>query len=217
MCSFKMNIPVIYEDDWLMVVDKPSGLLVIPTPKKESRTLTSILNDDLKNKGLSYRLHPCHRLDRETSGLIIYAKGKSAQKKMMQEFKNKKIKKTYIAFARGLFAKTQGQINIPIEGKRALTRYRVLQSYKDLSIIEIIPLTGRTNQIRIHFKQMGHPILGETKYAFRRDFKLKAKRLCLHAQGLEFVHPLTRKSVFVVVPLPLDMKDFLNKQGISFN
>jgi 23S rRNA pseudouridine1911/1915/1917 synthase len=212
-----MNIPVVYEDDWLMIVDKPSGLLVIPTPKKESRTLTSILNDDLKNKGLSYRLHPCHRLDRETSGLIIYAKGKSAQKKMMQEFKNKKIEKTYIAFVQGKFNKNPGQINIPIEGKRALTRYRVLQSYKDLSIVEVSPLTGRTNQIRIHFKQMGHPILGETKYAFRRDFKLKAKRLCLHAQGLKFVHPLTRESVSVVVPLPLDMKDFLNKQGISFN
>jgi len=216
--KYKINdIAIVYEDDWLMIVDKPSGLLVIPTPKKESRTLTSILNDDLKNKGLSYRLHPCHRLDRETSGLIIYAKGKSAQKKMMQEFKNKKIEKTYIAFVRGLFNKSPGQINIPIEGKRALTRYRVLQSYKDLSIVEIIPLTGRTNQIRIHFKQMGHPILGETKYAFRRDFKLKAKRLCLHAQGLEFVHPLTRESVSVVVPLPLDMKDFLNKQGINFN
>jgi 23S rRNA pseudouridine1911/1915/1917 synthase len=216
--KYKINdIAIVYEDDWLMIVDKPSGLLVIPTPKKESRTLTSILNDDLKNKGLSYRLHPCHRLDRETSGLIIYAKGKSAQKKMMQEFKNKKIEKTYIAFVKEKFHKNQGQINIPIEGQRALTKYRVLQSYKDLSIVEIIPLTGRTNQIRIHFKQMGHPILGETKYAFRRDFKLKAKRLCLHAQGLEFVHPLTRESVSVVVPLPLDMKDFLNKQGINFN
>ena len=217
MCSFKMNIPVVYEDDWLMVADKPSGLLVIPTPKKESRTLTSIINEELRNKGLSYRVHPCHRLDRETSGLIIYAKGKSAQKKMMQEFKNKKIEKTYIAFARGLFAKTQGQINIPIEGQRALTKYRVLQNYQDLSLVEVVPLTGRTNQIRIHFQQIGHPILGETKYAFRRDFKLKAKRLCLHARALKFVHPLTKEGVSLVAPLPSDMKDLLNEQGINFS
>ena len=88
-----MNISIIYEDDWLLVADKPSGLLVIPTPKKESRTLTNILNEDLQNRGIPYRLHPCHRLDRETSGLIIYAKGKSVQQKMMHEFKEKKVKK----------------------------------------------------------------------------------------------------------------------------
>ena len=90
-----MNIPIVYEDEWLSVLNKPAGLLVIPTPKKEKRTLTSILNDDLKIRDLTYRLHPCHRLDKETSGLIIYAKGKSIQKIMLQEFKQRKIKKRY--------------------------------------------------------------------------------------------------------------------------
>ena len=71
-----MNIPVVYEDDWLLIVDKPAGMLTIPSPRKEARTLTAVLNEDLKTKGLPYRLHPCHRLDKETSGLIIYAKGK---------------------------------------------------------------------------------------------------------------------------------------------
>ena len=91
-----MNIPVVYEDDWLLIADKPAGLLTIPSPGKVRRTLTGILNEDLKKKGLLYRLHPCHRLDRETSGLIIYAKGKSVQKKMMDEFRNGKVKKTLI-------------------------------------------------------------------------------------------------------------------------
>ncbi|MBU1090264.1 MAG: RluA family pseudouridine synthase, partial [Candidatus Omnitrophica bacterium] len=86
-----MNIPIIFEDDWLLVVDKPTGLLVIPTPKKEKRTLTSILNEEFKSRGAEYNLHPCHRLDRETSGLIIYAKGKSAQKKTAELFRQKKI------------------------------------------------------------------------------------------------------------------------------
>jgi len=204
-----MNIPVVYEDDCLVVVDKPSGLLVIPTPKNEPRTLTSILNDDLKDKGLSYRLHPCHRLDRETSGLMIYAKGKSLQKKMMDAFKRKDVKKIYIAFVQGALSKNQGEIKIPIEGLNAETKYKVIQKKKDFTVVEVIPVTGRTNQIRIHFKQIGHPIVGETKYAFRRDFKLRAKRLCLHARSLEFTHPKTQKRISLDIDLPEDLEEFL--------
>ncbi|MDP3732197.1 MAG: RluA family pseudouridine synthase [Candidatus Omnitrophota bacterium] len=206
-----MNIPIIFEDDWLLVLNKPSGLLTIPTPKKESRTLTSILNEDLNKRGLSYRLYPCHRLDRDTSGLIVYAKGKSMQRKMMEEFWRRNIKKTYIAFVQGRLPKNEGKIHYPIERRSAITEYRVVEKRKDYSVTEITPLTGRTNQIRIHFKQVGHPLVGETKFAFRRDFKLKAKRLCLHAKMLEFVHPLTKKIISLVTPLPPDMQDFLKK------
>lgn len=207
-----MNIPVVYEDDWLMVLNKPAGLLVIPTPKKEKRTLTSILNDDLKTRGLIYRLHPCHRLDRETSGLVIYAKGKSIQQKMMQEFKQRKIKKIYIAFVQGEIKQTQGEVKNPIEGKSAITKYRVIQKERDFTVLEVMPLTGRTNQLRIHFKSIGHPILGDTKYAFRRDFKIKAKRLCLHAQGLEFIHPITKNVVSLSARLAADMSEFLDSR-----
>ena len=203
------NIPVVYEDNWLFVVDKPTGLLSIPTPRNERYTLTNVLNEDLKNKNISYRLHPCHRLDRETSGLIIYAKGKSVQKKMMELFKNKNIKKIYIAFIQGMLLKKQGIIKNPVDGLNAETKYKVMQQRKDFALVEVRPLTGRTNQIRIHFKQMGHPILGETKYAFRRDFKLKAKRLCLHAKDLEFIHPLTQKYIRLHASPPLYLKEFL--------
>lgn len=193
-----------------MVADKPSGLLVIPTPRNEQRTLTSILNEDLGKRGLSYRLHPCHRLDRETSGLIIYAKGKSVQKKMMDEFKHKEIKKTYIAFLQGILSKNDGQIDNPIAGLSAITKYKVIQRRKDFTVVEVMPLTGRTNQIRIHLKEIGHPIVGETRFAFRRDFALKAKRLCLHAQTLEFMHPVTKKNIFLSSILPQDLKKILN-------
>lgn len=205
------NIAVIYEDEWLLIVNKPGGLLTIPTPKRELRTLTRILNEELKRKGILYRLHPCHRLDKETSGLIIYAKGKSIQKKMMSLFKDKKIKKIYIAFVQGSLSKNKGKINNPIEGLNAITKYEVIQRRKDFTVVEVEPLTGRTNQIRIHFKFIGHPILGETKYAFRRDFKLKTKRLCLHAQSLKFVHPVTKEVVSLSTQLPLSMQDFLKK------
>jgi len=206
-----MNIPVVYEDDWLLVVNKPQGLLTIPTPKNETCTLTSVLNEDLEKKGKLYRLHPCHRLDRETSGLIIYAKGKSIQKKIMDLFKYRKIKKKYLAFVQGILTANQGEIKNTIAGQSAITKYKVIQRRKNFTIVEVVPLTGRTNQIRIHFKQMGNPIVGETKYAFRRDFRIKAKRLCLQASSLEFVHPITKEVIFLNTEIPTDLEEFLKK------
>ncbi|MFA6216781.1 MAG: RluA family pseudouridine synthase [Candidatus Omnitrophota bacterium] len=205
-----MNIPVVYEDEWLLVVNKPSGLLVIPQPGGSPRTLTAILNDDAKQRGLTYRLHPCHRLDRETSGVIIYAKGKSTQKKVMDLFKVRAVKKVYVAFIHGALPCEQGQVTHPIEGAPALTKFKVLQRKKDFTIVEVYPLTGRTNQIRIHFKSIGYPIVGETRFAFRRDFKLKAKRLCLHAKFLALEHPVTKKPLFLEAPLAAELITFIN-------
>ena len=205
------NIPVVYEDDWFLIIDKPPGLLTIPTPKKESRTLTSILDEDSKKRRLSYRLHPCHRLDKETSGLIIYAKGKSLQKKMMDEFRQRRVKKTYIAFVQGTLNQIQGEIKNPIEGLSAITKYKIMQKRKDFTIVEAQPLTGRTNQIRIHFKNIGHPLVGEAKFAFRKDYSLKAKRVCLHAKSLEFTHPITKKTLSVDSQLAADLEEFLKR------
>ncbi len=207
-----MSVSLVYEDDWLVVADKPAGLLTIPAPGGSSRTLTGILNENLKAKGVSYRLHPCHRLDRETSGLIIYAKGKSVQQKMMDEFKKRTVKKTYLAFVQGRLDPPQGEINRSIEGRKALTRYRTLAREEGFTVAEVMPLTGRTNQIRIHFRHRGHPLVGETKYAFRRDFALRAKRLCLHAHALEFFHPVTGKLLRLSAPLPKDMREFLERR-----
>ncbi|MCM8796471.1 MAG: RluA family pseudouridine synthase [Candidatus Omnitrophica bacterium] len=204
-----MDIPIIYEDQWLLVVDKPSGLLTIPTPKKEKHTLTSILNDDFNKGGGVCRLHPCHRLDRDTSGLVIYAKGKTIQKRMMDEFRRKLVKKTYIAFVKIGKLFPQGEINSPIEGKPALTRYKIVAKKKDFAIVEAYPETGRTNQIRIHFQRIGSPILGEDRFAFRRDFKIKAGRLCLHASDLEFRHPVTKKMLHLHVGLPESLQKIL--------
>lgn len=204
-----MNIPIVYEDEWLMVLNKPAGLLVIPTLKKEPRTLTSILNDDAAKNNKPYRLHPCHRLDRDTSGLIIYAKGQAREKKMAELFKNRKVKKTYLALVGGCPARNPGRITNPIEGKSAVTNYRVVEKRNGFSILEVQPLTGRTNQIRIHLKQLGYPVLGEDKFALRRDFKIKAKKLCLHAQRLEFKHPLSGKLLSLCAELPQYLKEFL--------
>ncbi len=204
-----MNIPVVYEDEYLLVLNKPSGLLTIPTPRNETRTLTSILNDDARERGMAYRLHPAHRLDRETSGLIVYAKGKSIQKKMMDLFRNKKVRKIYIVFVQGILKQKQGVIDTPIERLSAITNYRVIEERAYFSVLEVKLETGRKNQIRIHFKYIGHPVVGDTKFAFRKDYKLKAKRLMLHANTLEFTHPINNKTLRLDSGPAQDFEDFI--------
>lgn len=209
----RITIPIIYEDQWLVVVNKPTKILTISALRrnKEIPTLTEVLNEDFKKKSLPHRLHPCHRLDRDTSGLIVYAKGKSVQKKLMRLFKQRKIRKIYFAFVYGNLSEEKGEIRFPIENESAYTEYKVIEKRKDFTIVEIIPYTGRTNQIRIHFKSIGHPVVGEKKFVFRRDFRLKANRLCLHAKTLEFIHPVTNEAITLDSGLPLGMQNFLKK------
>jgi 23S rRNA pseudouridine1911/1915/1917 synthase len=206
-----LNIPIVFEDDWLLVVNKPAGLLSVPTPRNEQRTLTSILNQDAQERGLNYHLYPCHRLDRETSGLVIYAKSQSVEQKMAGAFRERQVIKKYTAFVHGKLPQRQGQINRPIEGKSALTKYKVFEEKSNYSVVEVSPVTGRTNQIRIHFKDIHHPLVGEDKFAFRKDFSLRFKRVCLHAKYLEFKHPQTEKPVVIEVPLPEDLGRFIQE------
>ncbi|MDP2653895.1 MAG: RluA family pseudouridine synthase [Candidatus Omnitrophota bacterium] len=211
-------VKVLYEDDCLVVFDKPAGLLVIPTPKNEKHTLVDIVNAG-RTAG---RLHPCHRLDRETSGAIIFAKGKRNQQLMMEVFHKSAVHKKYIAFVRGKLKRPSGEIRLPIQDafqkkyhrnappRTAVTRYKVIKVKHRFSIVEVTPLTGRTNQIRIHFSQIEHPLLGERVYAYGRDFTLKFRRVALHASEIEWKHPVTHEDILVESPLPADMKDFMN-------
>ena len=203
------SIPVVFQDNWLYIVNKPSGLLTIPDPGRRTPSLIEILNDALKANNTPWRVHPCHRLDRDTSGLLILAKGKSIQKQMMDGFKARGISKLYTAFVQGRLTLNKGQVKNPIDGQFACTEYRVISRHRDFTVVEARPLTGRRNQIRIHFKQLGHPIVGEDKFAFRRDFALRFKRLCLHASQLEFIHPVTKERVSLRSELPGDMADFM--------
>ena len=206
---------IIFEDNFIIIVDKPPGLLVIPTPKKETNTLTTLLNRELDNRKLEVNAYPCHRLDRETSGLIIYAKGKRNQKVVMDVFKTKMIKKIYIAFVHGIVKKSFDIVKRPVYNRNkkrfeeALTKYGVSERRNNFSVVEIEPVTGKTNQIRIHMKEIGHPLVGESVYAFRKDFKLKFKRAALHAGYISFVHPFAKDRMEFKSSLPEDMKRFL--------
>ena len=206
---------IVHEDEQIIVVDKPAGMLVIPTPRKETNTLTDLLNRELDERGIEANAYPCHRIDRETSGLIMYAKGKSMQAAMMEEFKGRKVKKAYIAFVHGNVKKNFDFIKKPIYNRNkdrsepAVTRYSVTERRKDFTVVEAEPVTGRTNQIRIHFKSIGHPLVGESVFAFRKDFKLKFKRAALHAAYLKFTHPVTKNVMEFKSPLSEDMERFL--------
>lgn len=233
-------IKILYKDDFLVVFDKPSGLLVIPSPKKEKYTLVNIVNAQYADnhppagEAGQGRLHPCHRLDRDTSGAIIFARGKKNQQLMMQEFHKQSVKKKYIAFVRGRLRDKRGEMRgticstrPPMPGakgttgtargraKPAITRYQVIDVKEKFSVVEVFPETGRTNQIRIHFSKIGHPLLGERIYAFGRDFPVKFRRLALHAHELSWQHPVYKRKIKVVSPLPRDMEKFLNEQEVA--
>jgi 23S rRNA pseudouridine1911/1915/1917 synthase len=196
---------IVYEDEALVIANKPSGILTVPTPKQERYTLTRILNDIFKKRGFKKEVFPCHRLDRDTSGLIIYAKGRAFQQALMEQFRNGQVNKKYIAFIQGLVKNPQGVISFPLENKKAITKYKLLQRRKGYSIIEVKPTTGRTNQIRIHFKMIGHPLLGERKFAFAKDYPVKFRRVALHASEIQFRHPLSGKLLSFSCKLPDDM------------
>ncbi len=215
-------IPVLFEDDCFVVFEKPSGTLTIPTPRGEKNTLDRIVNEELpKDKEREYHLHPCHRLDRETSGAIIFAKGKKNQQSMMNLFKHKGVKKKYVALVQGRMKRLVGEIKSAIKdfsdnrfrrearGKLAITRFKVIEVRHTYSIVEVSPLTGRTNQVRIHFSEIGHPLLGERQYAFGKDYALKFRRIALHASEIEWMHPLTHRPVKIVSELPADMENFI--------
>jgi len=210
---------IVYEDEWLIVVDKPSGLLVIPTPRKETNTLTDLLNKSLDDRGIEANAYPCHRLDRETSGLIIYSKGKKAQKLLMGQFRSREVKKSYIAVVHGAVKKDSGTIESKIFNRNknryeaAITKYRLLRRKSDLSVLEVEPVTGRTNQIRIHLQKIGYPIVGESVYAFRKDFDLKFKRVALHAANIELKHPITGKALKFSSPLPEDIEELIKRRS----
>ncbi|MDP8265572.1 MAG: RluA family pseudouridine synthase [Candidatus Aceula meridiana] len=217
----KKSVEILFEDSWYLIVNKPAGLVVIPTPHKEERTLTTLVNQQhaYPEKG---RLHPCHRLDRDTSGVIVFAYGKKNQKLLMDVFQGRLVKKKYIAFVHGKMKKNSGRLEGAIvsydsmkyhkrpKSKWALSTYTVQRLMKNFSVVEVDLMTGRTNQIRIQFSQIGHPLLGERKYAFAKDYNLKFRRTALHAHQISFRHPVTKKSIEIQAPLSDDMEKLLS-------
>lgn len=195
----KIEIAIIYEDGHLIVIDKPPGMLVHPTHRERNGTLLNAVSYhvNFENKGAFIRPGLIHRLDKETSGVVVLAKTAAAHRKIAGQFMKRSVKKTYLALVDGIVEADEGVIEAPIgrfeetkfwdvkeDGKPSQTNFRVAERRADTTLLELEPVTGRTNQLRIHCGHIGHPIVGDIKRG-GREFE----RLCLHAWKLTFRHP----------------------------
>jgi 23S rRNA pseudouridine1911/1915/1917 synthase len=211
-----MSIPIIYEDNDVIVIDKPVGLLVHPA-KNEKNTLIDFFP----------KAKLVHRLDKDTSGIMVMAKNEKTFELLKNQFKNRQIKKKYIALVQGKLKDKKGiivksisrsrkrggsQTTAPIGKRReAITRYEVLKEFRDYTLLEVLPETGRTHQIRVHLASIGHPIAGDEKYKFKRQPKIEGlNRQFLHANYLQFQLPDGKTREFQS-KLPEELNKILTK------
>jgi 23S rRNA pseudouridine1911/1915/1917 synthase len=208
----KLNL--LYEDGHLLVIDKSAGLLSVATAKEVEETAFSILKSYIKKNHHRAELYIIHRLDRDTSGIMMFAKTKEIQQKLQENWDNAVTKRIYYAVVEGHVKNVAGEIvsclkenkslmvyssKTPGDGQKAVTRYRVLKSNPRYSLLEVSLQTGRKNQIRVHLQDIGHSIAGDKKYGAATN---PLGRLGLHAGILEFFHPATGKSMHFETPVP---------------
>lgn len=220
----KIALPILYEDEHLLVVDKPKGMVVHPAPGHYSGTLVNALLHHCKESlsGINGILRPgiVHRIDRDTTGALIICKNDFAHNHIAEQLRNHTLERLYIAIACGDIQGEEGTVDAPIgrhpsqrrkmavvaEGKNAVTHYRVLRRLGKCTLIECRLETGRTHQIRVHMEHIGHPLLGDTVYGNRRvaDIfpRLQLEGQTLHAKTLGFVHPVSGEWIRTEAPLP---------------
>lgn len=208
------GLSIVFEDQYLIVIEKEQGLLSIATEKQKDNNAYRILSSHVKKQNLSNRIFVVHRLDRETSGLMMFAKSEKVQK-LLQESWNATIElRTYLAVVEGYVEKKEDTIvsNLveskalivyssqnPDVGQKAITHYQVLKSNKNFSLLKVNLETGRKNQIRVHMKDIKHPVIGDAKYGATRN---PIDRLGLHAWVLSFKHPVTREQLHFETAIP---------------
>ena len=223
------KLRIIYEDDALIIVEKKNGLLTVPyNPKSSEMTAYSILKEYVRKQSKRNTVHVVHRLDRETSGVLVFAKSPELQEYMRTYWRQLVTKRTYVALVEGHFEKKDGTITTWLTedphtgmvysspkddgGQKAVTHYKILKSTTigeedqelPISLVELNLETGRTNQIRVHMQSIGHPVIGDRKYGHGNEYS-PVDRLCLHAKVLEFIHPMTEKKVRFEAATPKEM------------
>ena len=233
-----LPLAILYEDPSIIVVDKPPGMVVHPAYGNPSGTLVNALLYHCKDlAGINGVLRPgiVHRLDKDTSGVMVVAKDDEAFQRLTKQFKNRTVEKVYLAIAYGRFGQREGLIDSSIgrhpsqrkrmstrtkKGRSAITRWKKVEEFDSCTFLEIFPQTGRTHQIRVHFSSIGHSLLGDPLYGRKgrpgaihdpvlKECLKKMNRQALHAQRLEFTHPRTGERVKFISPIPQDMKEVL--------
>ncbi len=224
----EIPLDIIYEDNDIIVINKPKGLVVHPGNGNPDHTLVNAVMARCKGSlsGIGGKIRPgiVHRLDKDTSGLIIVAKNDKAHIGLSEQLKNKEIKKTYIALVRGNIQENEATIQMPIgrstkdrkkmavtkKGKEAITHFKVLKRYGKYTLLEVKIETGRTHQIRVHMAEIGHPVVGDMVYSNgKNEFGVEGQML--HAKQLEFKHPITQKEIKLIAPLPKYFEEILGQ------
>lgn len=218
---------VLYEDEQVAVVDKPAGMVVHPAFGHQTGTLVNAALSrwpQIAAFAEPGRAGIVHRLDKETSGVILIAKTPQALESLRAQFKARTIRKRYLALVEGLPQTPEGVIDAPIgrdsrqrkrmavlrDGREALTEFRVVEVFASYSLLEVWPKTGRTHQIRAHLAFIGHPVVGDTVYG-RRKQPFTLKRHFLHAASITFAHPISGEPITVESPLPVALQNLLDK------
>jgi 23S rRNA pseudouridine1911/1915/1917 synthase len=211
----KGTIEVLYEDDDLFVLNKPAGQLVHPTGQTTGGTLANYFAYHLQERNIVSTVRPVHRLDRETSGCVIFAKDARSQFILEQQLKENSLKRIYLALVQGIVCPPSGTIDEPIgphptlpnrrsinaNGEPAVTHYQTVRNLKDSSLLELTLDTGRTHQIRLHLVHLGHPVIGDRMYGVRSPWM---PRQALHAEAVSFTHLKDQHAMTVHAPLPAD-------------
>ena len=214
--TFPSLLRLVFEDDWVLVVDKPPGLLTIATERERERTAYRLLAEYVgghapparTGRGEARRLFIVHRLDRETSGLLVFAKSAGVKRRLQEQFEARGVERRYVAVVEGAPRESEGTLKSRLrqdrglrvrgtrqrsEGREAITRYRVLDRGAAVALVELSLVTGRRGQIRAQLAELGHPIVGDRAYGARHD---PLRRVCLHATRLGFTHPGGHRVVF---------------------
>ncbi|MFA6431906.1 MAG: RluA family pseudouridine synthase [Candidatus Margulisiibacteriota bacterium] len=225
----EIALNIIYEDEDIIVINKPKGMVTHPAPGHYTQTLVNALlaHGPLSNLGSPDRPGIVHRLDKDTSGVIVVAKNDAAYKSLSKQIKDRKTSKTYVALVHGIIKEDRGIIDakigrhpldrkkmavirdVNIKSREAQSRFKVLKRYKNYTLVEIDIKTGRTHQIRVHMSHLGYPIVGDKTYGKKNEeFELNGQ--LLHAQKLGFFHPRTEQWVEFKASLPQEMEKIIN-------
>lgn len=217
------EISVLYEDPYFLAVDKKAGIPVHPSAGHTSGTLAQMVLAHFIKQGLHIKARPINRLDRDTSGIVLFAKNAHIQERMIDQMKNNRVMKKYLGIVHGIYDPLEGTIDLPIlrkenstierivdpRGAPSVTRYKTLSIQNDLSLVQFMLETGRTHQIRVHTRAMGHPIVGDWLYS---DIKTDLiGRQALHSATLAFDHPVTSERIVINAPFPEDMRRVLTR------
>ncbi|TFG78559.1 MAG: RluA family pseudouridine synthase [Chrysiogenales bacterium] len=224
----------LFEDEWLLVIDKPSGLTVHPGAGEKQETVLDIFRfhyPQISAMADQERPGIVHRLDKDTSGVLILAKSEEALERMQELFQEREMQKTYLALVKGRLRFLNGTIDLPLgrslkhrarfevvgedrEDRRdAVTDFSVIRAFENFSYVRLMPHTGRTHQLRVHLAHFGNPVLGDILYGNRKQLELP--RLGLHAYSIEFTHPFTGNGIRVTSPLPTDLRRYLTENFVA--